>query len=140
MTARALPALAAALAALAVLSLAPAARADGPGPRTWASCVEHVPKGATRPEITESFPAKGTSGWASMLEVTVKHGKGETVLPEGFHVQSGSDAGRALEEAGFVIPRRRGASRRRSGPTRARGRRRSRSRSSPCRRNRGGTR
>jgi hypothetical protein len=75
-----------------------------PAPRTWASCVEHVPSGTSRPELVESFPARGTSGYASTLEVTVKHGRGETVLPEGFKVQGGSDAARALASAGFVIP------------------------------------
>src|SRR5262249_29834331 len=47
---------------------------------------------------------RGTSGYASPLEVVVHHGKGETVLPQGFQVQSGSDAARALAEAGFFLP------------------------------------
>jgi hypothetical protein len=34
----------------------------------------------------------------------VTHGKGETVLPEGFKLQSSSDAAKALGQAGFVIP------------------------------------
>jgi hypothetical protein len=72
--------------------------------RVWASCVEHVPPGAARPEIKESFPQRGFSGYASNLEVTVTHGKGETVIPDGFKVQTGSDAARALEASGFVIP------------------------------------
>jgi hypothetical protein len=90
--------------AIAALSSPGLARADTPRPKTWASCVEHVPKGATRPKIEEAFPDRGTSGWASTLTVTVTHGQGETVLPEGFRVQASSDAGRALEDAGFVIP------------------------------------
>lgn len=72
--------------------------------RTWASCAEHVPPGATRPALEERFPTGGLSGYAVALEVTVTHGKGEAVLPEGFRLQSTSDAARALEEAGFVIP------------------------------------
>jgi hypothetical protein len=36
--------------------------------------------------------------------VTVEHGKGETVLPQGFQVQSSGDAARSLSEAGFIIP------------------------------------
>jgi hypothetical protein len=72
--------------------------------RTWASCSEHVPPGATRPEIKEVFPERGLSGYAAHLEVTVTHGKGETVLPEGFKIQSASDAAKALASAHFVIP------------------------------------
>ena len=78
--------------------------AQGGQGRTWASCSEHVPPGATRPEIKEVFPERGLSGYAAHLEVTVTHGKGETVLPEGFKIQSSSDAARALTSAEFVIP------------------------------------
>jgi hypothetical protein len=84
-----------------------------PPPRAWASCAEHVPPGATRPEIKESFPQSGLSGYAARLEVTVHHGKGETVLPEGFRVEGSSDAAKALEQAGFVIPEPEGG----AGPT-----------------------
>lgn len=77
---------------------------DAASQRTWASCSEHVPPGATRPEIKEVFPERGLSGYAAHLEVTVTHGKGETVLPEGFKIQSASDAAKALSSAEFVIP------------------------------------
>ncbi|XXY53025.1 hypothetical protein WME91_18020 [Sorangium sp. So ce269] len=86
------------------------APAPAPGPTergsgsVWASCAEHVPPGATRPQIQETFPRNGFSGYAAHLEVTVAHGKGETVLPEGFKVQGDSDAARALEKAGFILP------------------------------------
>jgi len=86
---------------------------DAGAKTTWASCVEHLPQGATRPQITEVFASRGLSGYAVSLEVTVKHGKGETVLPEGFKVQSASDAARALQAAGFSLPDRDGG----SGPT-----------------------
>jgi hypothetical protein len=87
----------------------PAASAPGAAPvapeeRTWASCSEHVPSGATRPSIKESFPARATSGYAVPLEVTIEHGKGETVLPQGFQVQSSGAAARSLQEAGFILP------------------------------------
>lgn len=85
----------------------------GPGSKTWASCVEQLPEGATRPQIVETFAERGTSGYAVSLEVTVKHGKGETVLPAGFKVQSSSDAARALQAAGFALPDQDGG----SGPT-----------------------
>jgi hypothetical protein len=99
----------------AILTLAAStARADDPADagvpddagekKTWASCVERIPPGATRPRISEVFPSRGMSGYAATLEVTVTHGKGETVLPEGFKVQGESDAARALKEAGFVFP------------------------------------
>ncbi|WP_437276236.1 hypothetical protein WME90_34000 [Sorangium sp. So ce375] len=83
---------------------APMPTATERGGSVWASCAEHVPPGATRPQITEAFPRNGFSGYAAHLEITVAHGKGETVLPEGFKVQSDSDAARAIEKAGFVLP------------------------------------
>jgi hypothetical protein len=67
-------------------------------------CVESVPAGAQRPVITDVFPARGTSGYAAILEVTVEHGKGESVLPRGLELQSASEAASALRAAGFVIP------------------------------------
>jgi hypothetical protein len=70
----------------------------------WASCTEHVPPGATKPVLKDQFPSRATSGYAAALEVTVEHGKGETVLPQGFQVQSNGDAARSLAEAGFVLP------------------------------------
>jgi hypothetical protein len=73
-------------------------------PPSWPSCVEHVPPGATKPVIKDRFPPRATSGYAAALDVTVEHGKGETVLPQGFQVQSSGDAARSLAEAGFVIP------------------------------------
>jgi hypothetical protein len=74
------------------------------GADTTATCVEHVPEGASRPVLHEDFPARGTSGYAAELRLSIAHGKGEVVLPEGFHLQSGSEAARALEKAGFVVP------------------------------------
>ncbi|HKQ70151.1 MAG TPA: hypothetical protein VJT73_12470 [Polyangiaceae bacterium] len=71
---------------------------------SWGSCTEHVPTGASRPTLKEQFPAHATSGYAATLEVTLEHGKGETVLPHGFQVQFGSAEARSLADAGFVIP------------------------------------
>ena len=67
-------------------------------------CVETVPSGGRRPSLTESFPTRGLSGYASTLLVTVEHGKGESVLPRGLELQSQSEAARELKAAGFVIP------------------------------------
>jgi hypothetical protein len=83
--------------------------ADAEAEKIWTSCVERLPDGATRPKVEEAFPQRGFSGYVASLSVTVSHGKGETVLPEGFKVQGGSkggggDAAKALAEAGFVIP------------------------------------
>ncbi|UQA62580.1 hypothetical protein [Polyangium aurulentum] len=76
----------------------------GDAGRVWASCVERVPEGARRPEMKEAFPESGLSGYAASLELTIVHGKGETVMPGGFRVQRGSDAEKALEASGFVLP------------------------------------
>jgi hypothetical protein len=81
--------------------------------RVWASCVEHVPEGALRPKLTNTFPARGLAGHALTLQVQLEHGLGETVLPNGFHIQGDSDAARALATAGFVLPDPKGG----SGPT-----------------------
>ncbi|HSO00686.1 MAG TPA: hypothetical protein VLS89_20480, partial [Candidatus Nanopelagicales bacterium] len=63
---------AALLAALAQSAATALAQQDPPDAgRTWASCTEHVPPGATRPEIKEVFPGTGFSGYAESLEITV---------------------------------------------------------------------
>jgi hypothetical protein len=83
---------------------APSAAAQQPEERAWASCTEHIPPGATRPVVKESFPARAVSGYAVPLEVSIEHGKGETVLPQGFQFQSSGAAARSLQEAGFIFP------------------------------------
>jgi hypothetical protein len=80
---------------LILLSLSHPARAE---------CVETAPSGAERPQMVDTFPERGTSGFAVTLHVVVSHGKGETVLPRGLELQGDSDAARALKEAGFAIP------------------------------------
>ncbi len=79
--------------------------------RIWASCVEHVPEGATRPKLTNTFPTRGLAGHALTLEIQLEHGLGETVLPNGFRIQADSDAARALSSAGFELPNPNGGSR-----------------------------
>src|SRR5208282_5528045 len=69
-----------------------------------AECVETAPSGAGRPELVDSFPAHGMSGYASTLHVVVSHGRGETVMPRGLELQRESDAARALRAAGFSLP------------------------------------
>jgi hypothetical protein len=76
----------------------------GEAPRTWVSCVERVPDGATRPKLTDLLNGRGISGHVATLEITIVHGKGEIVMPGGFRVDRGTDAYKALEEAGFVLP------------------------------------
>jgi hypothetical protein len=92
------------------------ADAQGPAPSTSTStadagvggdvggCVESVPKGAQKPFITDSFPVRGTSGWAATLSITVQHGRGERVLPAGLDLSSAAEAKKYLQKAGFVIP------------------------------------
>jgi hypothetical protein len=69
-----------------------------------AACVEHIPEGKMRPDLRESFPDRGKAGYAALLKLELKHGKGETVLPGGFKLTLDSREGRALEASGFVIP------------------------------------
>jgi hypothetical protein len=68
------------------------------------SCVEHIPEGKSRPPISEQFPSKGKSGFTAWLEVTLEHGKGESVLPGGFQVQHGSADAKMIEQAQFILP------------------------------------
>jgi hypothetical protein len=67
-------------------------------------CVESIPSGGQRPTIVDTFPERGLSGYAATLRVTIEHGKGETVLPNGLSLQSGGDAAKALKDASFTIP------------------------------------
>ena len=69
-----------------------------------AECVETAPSGAERPQMVDSFPERGLSGYAATLHVVVSHGRGETVLPRGLDLQSESDTGKSLKSAGFAFP------------------------------------
>lgn len=100
----ALAALAAPLfAALARAASSPPDVAQTPSP-VPSACIEHVPEGKQRPEIAESFPERGRAGYAAVLRVEVPHGLGETVLPGGFRLQLDSPEGKAVTQAGFIIP------------------------------------
>lgn len=77
----------------------------GRGPRRPVSlCEESVPQGSVRPSMTEVFPDKGIAGYAATLEVTLEHGKGEAVMPEGFKRDALVGASRTLADLGFVVP------------------------------------
>jgi hypothetical protein len=81
------------------------ARAQDAGSATGASvggCVETIPTGGNRPLLKDTFPERGLSGYAATLVVIVEHGKGETVLPQGFQIQSSSAAAKVLTEAGWA--------------------------------------
>jgi len=80
-----------------------AADAGGSGESTY-GCVESVPKGAQRPVVVDTFPSRGTSGWAVALSVTIRHGKGERVLPSGLDLSSAVEAKKVLKQSGFSIP------------------------------------
>ncbi len=109
---------AAALAAVVCASALGIARAQGPAASSSAGladasadasadiggCVESIPKGATRPIVSEAFPLRGTSGWAATLSITIRHGKGERVLPAGLDVSAAVEAKKYLQKAGFAIP------------------------------------
>jgi len=83
---------------------APAGPADAGAGGEVNGCVESVPKGGQRPTVSESFPARGTSGWAATLSITVMHGRGERVLPAGLDLSSAVEAKKYLRKAGFAIP------------------------------------
>jgi len=107
-----------AIAVVATVALAHGALADDAGadpmdagavataaaPAQVNGCVESIPSGGQRPTITDLFPDRGFSGYAATLRVTIEHGKGETVLPNGLSLQSGGDAAKALKDASFTIP------------------------------------
>jgi hypothetical protein len=96
----------------AAASAAAQAGSGGGGPsdagvgdkKVWSSCVDYVPKGATPPHIETKLPGRGLSGYAVELIVVVSHGPGETVMPDGFRIQRGSDAMLALTDAHWVLP------------------------------------
>jgi hypothetical protein len=69
-----------------------------------ASCTERLPAGKARPSMTEAFPARGQSGYALELVLTLAHGQAETVLPTGFHFEPDSAEAKALKAAGFIVP------------------------------------
>jgi hypothetical protein len=86
---------------------APAASAPAApdaGSESIAGCVESIPKGGQRPILSETFPMRGTSGWAATLSVTIRHGKGERVLPSGLDLSAAVEAKKYLQKAGFAIP------------------------------------
>ncbi len=87
---------------LMVLVFGGEAAADQTAPKT-VTCQESLPKGAKRPKITERFPGEVISGYQATLEITIRHGKGETPLPNGFHVYPETDIGKIFEEAGFIV-------------------------------------
>ncbi len=98
------------LAAAAVASAASSAHGQGApdldagtGARV-SGCVEIIPQGAARPEVTETLPDRGRSGYASTLVVTIRHGRGESVLPSGLSLQSSSEAAEQIKAAGWVFP------------------------------------
>jgi hypothetical protein len=67
-------------------------------------CTEIVPQGSIRPDVTDTLPDRGRSGYAATLVVTVKHGKGESVLPSGLSLQAHSEAVEELRKAGWIFP------------------------------------
>lgn len=85
----------------------PAPSASGTPPNVSGTCVEQIPAGKARPSFTDRFPEKVRAGYAEVLEFTTEHGKAETVLADSDHFAT-SDATKALEQSGFIIPDPRG--------------------------------
>jgi hypothetical protein len=77
---------------------------DASAPDSVHGCVESLAKGAGRPVMSEDLPRHGTSGWAATLTLTIRHGRGEHVLPNGLELQRASDAEKELKAAGFAFP------------------------------------
>ncbi len=78
--------------------------AEADAGRVWTSCSEHVPPGAVRPAMTESVPDRALSGHAIPVRLTIEHGRGETVFPQGLHIQADSETARVIAEQGFFTP------------------------------------
>jgi hypothetical protein len=93
------------LTSMLVMLFAWTASADdaGAGDSTY-GCVESVPRGAERPVVSDNFPARGTSGFATSLSISVRHGKGEKVLPSGLDMSNAVEAKKVLKQAGFAVP------------------------------------
>src|SRR4029079_8380740 len=89
---------------LVVAAAAAITDAAASAPKSVAGCVEIVPQGSIRPDLSDVFPDRGRSGYASTLVVTVRHGKGESVLPSGLSLQAHNEAVEELKKAGFVFP------------------------------------
>jgi len=83
---------------------APAASASAAASLGSETCREHVPEGKERPKLTERFPSRGESGHVLTLALTLEHGKGETVLPGGFQLQTEDPTFRGLERVGLYLP------------------------------------
>lgn len=86
------------------LAQSPPAASASRAPSVYSSCVEHVPAGAARPTLRETFPATGLSGYVLWLSVEVEHGRGETLLPAGFSFTGRGGDAEALARAGFTLP------------------------------------
>jgi hypothetical protein len=102
-----LPLLAMAAPATAPATVPAASAAADPSasaPTFAGGCVESIPSSGARPKISDTFPARGTTGYATTLRVLIEHGRGENVLPNGLSLQSAGDAAKALKSAGFVVP------------------------------------
>jgi len=84
--------------------IADAGAADAFAPAQVGGCVETLTGGGHKPVLKETFPARGLSGYAATLSVTVEHGKGETVLARGLDLQSASESAKLLKGAGFTLP------------------------------------
>jgi hypothetical protein len=95
----------AALAQTPAPSSSPSATAPAPlPPEPAAACIEKLPGGKARPQLTEKFPARGLSGHALELVVSLPHGPAETVLPTGFRFQPDAPEAKLLKQAGFMLP------------------------------------
>lgn len=89
---------------LLVLAVPSIAAADDAGTLgSIGGCTEHLPEGMERPKLTETFPSRGTSGYAASLVVTIPHKKGEHVLSAD-RLAMGTTSTVELKASHFVLP------------------------------------
>ena len=64
-----------------------AGRRPGDGAWSTGTCIERIPEGKARPTLSETFPGKGTSGYAATLGSRGRARQGrDACLPSGFRI------------------------------------------------------
>ncbi len=94
-------------AGVANATVAPGASVTPATSNRVSTCVEHVPEGKPRPPMTEHFAQKMNAGYAAYLEVSVEHGRSESLLADANYFSQAEDV-KALEQTGFALPDPRG--------------------------------
>lgn len=80
------------------------AAAGGGGASGASSCTPSLPEGAAAPTLRVELPEQGKSGTVLPMVLVVTHGRGETVFPQGIHLDASAAAAEGLKKAGFIVP------------------------------------